>query len=417
MTTSSSPQSPIGKTLTDQTWKQGKAVSYVLGAGTFVDPNHEKLTYTATLDDGSDLPSWLHFNANTHSFTGTPPAGDGFTVQVTAIDTDGMSASESFNVTLIDAPTATAGAIQAQTWMQGQSVDITLPDGTFNDPQGQTLTYSAKLSNSGLPAWLHIDKSSGELTGTVPANVAASMTIVETATDSSGLTASISFKATGIRGPALNHHQANLLVLQGQNLHLSLTSEFTSPQHQALTYTVTQQDGSALPAWLSFNPANDVLSGTGTSTPGKVGILVTATDANGLSNTDHFTLVDVAAPLLTDQTADQTILVGGKNVFSLASDTFTDPNGQHLTYTATLASGAALPSWLHFSSATETFSGTPKIGNLSLTAIEALTPEQFAAKGPKPLEIEVTAHDASGLTAHEVFTLNFTNVPLVGVSS
>jgi len=415
VTSSSSPQSPIGKNLTDQTWKQGKAVNYALGTA-FVDPNHETLTYTATLDDGSALPSWLHFNAKTHVFTGTPPAGDNFTVQVTATDTDGMSASESFNVTLIDAPTATAGAIPAQTFVQGQSVDIMLPDGTFNDPQGETLTYSARTSRGALPSWLHIDKSSGELTGTVPASV-VDMTIVEVATDSSGLSASISFSVTAIRGPVLSHHETNQLVLQGKNLHLSLASEFTSPQHQTLTYTVTQSDGSALPAWLSFSSNGDILSGTGPSSPGQTAILVTVTDPNGLSSTDHFTITNVAAPLLTDQTADQTMLAGGKNSFSLASDTFTDPNGQHLTYTATLASGAALPSWLHFSSATETFTGTPKIGNLSLAAIEALSPQQFAAEAPKALAIEVTAHDASGLTAHETFTLSFTNVPLVGVSS
>lgn len=416
MTTTSSPQPPIGKTLTDQTWKQGKAVNYVVPAGTFLDPQHEVLTYSATLDDGSDLPSWLTFNAKTRAFTGIPSAGDDFAVTVTATDTDGLSVSETFNVAMIDAPVVASGtAVLPQVWIPGLTVDITLPDGTFTDPQGQTLTYSAKLSSGApLPSWLHVDKTTGELTGTVAANI-SSMVIVEVATDTSGLSASTSFSVAGVRAPIVSHHQVNQTVLQGKSVHLSLATEFADPQHQALTYTVTQQDGSALPSWLSFDATKDLLSGVVPGVSGKIAILVTAANNTGLTTTDKFTITTVAAPVLNDQTADHTILAGAANSFSLASDTFVDPNGQHLTYTATLANGSPLPSWLHFSPLTETFSGTPKVGNLTLGAIEALSAQQWASLGPKPLSIMVTAHDASGLTAHETFAVNFTNVPLVGV--
>ena len=416
MTNSANPQPPNSRSLADQTWKQGKAVSYVVPAGSFTDPQRETLTYTATLDDGSRLPLWLKFNAKTHVFTGTPPAGDGFAVTVTATNTDGLSASQTFNVALIDAPVVqSAGAVSPQIWLPGQSIDISLPDGTFSDPQGQNLTYSAHLSTGGaLPTWLHIDKTSGELTGTVSPNV-SSMKIVEVATDTSGLSASFTFGVTGIRAPLVSRHEVNQTAVQGKTLHLSLSGEFADPQHQTLTYAVTQSDGSALPSWLSFNATTDVLSGVAPATAGKIGILVTATDPVGLTATDKFTITTIAAPTLNDQTANQTFLAGKSNSFTLASDTFVDPNGQHMTYSASLSSGAGLPTWLHFNSATETFSGTPKVGNLSLAAIEALTPADWAKDAPAPLTIQVTAHDSSGLTAHESFTLSFTNVPLVGV--
>ena len=49
------------------------------------------MTYTATLADNSPLPAWLTFNANTRTFSGTPPfnfstGNDPFQVKVTASD-------------------------------------------------------------------------------------------------------------------------------------------------------------------------------------------------------------------------------------------------------------------------------------------------------------------------------------------
>ncbi len=46
--------------------------------------------------------------------------------------------------------------------------------------------------------------------------------------------------------------------------------------------------------------------------------------------------------------------------FQVPSNTFSDVDvGDTLTYSATLADGTALPSWLSFDAATQTFSGTP----------------------------------------------------------
>ena len=412
---SSTPQPPLVKDPADLTWKQGKAVNYVLPSTTFTDPQHEALTYVATLSDGSDLPDWLTFNPKTRIFSGIPPAGDSFSITVTATDTDGLSSSVDINVTLIDAPTAQAAAISAQIWTQGQRVDLILPDGAFADPQGQALTYSARLSSgAALPSWIHVNKTTGEITGTPPATI-SNMTIVESAADSSGLTASLSFSVTAVHVPTVSHHVTSQTALQGKVFRLSLANEFVDMTHQKLGLTVTLSDGSPLPDWLGFNAATNVLSGTGPASHGTLGILVTATNGSGATATDKFTLTTLVAPVLTHQTADQAILSGARNSFQIAADTFADPNGHSLTYTATLANGNKLPAWLHFNGTTLTFSGTPTLGNLSLSTIEAMTPQEWATYAPKPVAVEVVAHGAGGLTAYETFSLHFTNVPLVGV--
>jgi hypothetical protein len=408
-------QPPVGKTLVSQTWKQGVAVSYALPAGTFIDPQHLALTYSAALADGSALPSWLKFNAKTGGFTGMPPAGGDFTVTVTATDSAGLSVAESFDVHMVDAPVAAAGAIASQVWLQGQTVDIVLPAGAFVDPQGQSLKYSAKLSSgAALPPWLHVNAVTGELTGT-PSSTVANMTIVERATDSSGLSAAISFGVTGVRAPLLSHHEADQIVQPGKIVHLWLAGEFSDPQHQALTYRASAAGGAPLPSWLSFDATTHVLSGVVPATGGTTSVVITATNASGLSATDSFKLSALFAPVLQHQTPDQTFLAGAADSFTLPAGTFTDPNGQHLTYTATQTNGLPLPSWLHFNAQTQTFSGMPKVGNLSLAAIEALTPQQWMVYGIPSVPIEVTAHDSSGLTAQESFMLHVTNLPLVGV--
>jgi len=53
--------------------------------------------------------------------------------------------------------------------------------------------------------------------------------------------------------------------------------------------------------------------------------------------------------------------------YAVPTGTFTDPEGFSLTYTATLASGAILPSWLSFNSATQVFSGTAPAGSADYT--------------------------------------------------
>ena len=87
--------------------------------------------------------------------------------------------------------------------------------------------------------------------------------------------------------------------------------------------------------------------------------------------------------------------------FALPDSAFTNPDNVALSYTATLADGKALPKWLHFDAARQTFSGTPgndDVGNLS---------------------IRVTATDGRGGIATQNFALEVVNVndaPQIGTA-
>lgn len=80
-----SVNTPIGT----QTAEENRPFSLVLPANTFVDPDvGDTLTYTATLEGGATLPSWLTFNAATLTFSGNPtPANVGtYSIAVKATD-------------------------------------------------------------------------------------------------------------------------------------------------------------------------------------------------------------------------------------------------------------------------------------------------------------------------------------------
>src|SRR5947207_988099 len=86
--------------------------------------------------------------------------------------------------------------------------------------------------------------------------------------------------------------------------------------------------------------------------------------------------------------ADQTATRGQAFNYALPAGTFADANaGDTLTYSATLAAGSALPAWLIFNPASQTFSGTP--GNSDGGTVQ----------------VQVTATDPSGLAGQGSFSL------------
>ena len=88
-----------------------QAYSFTIPAGTFVDANAgDTLNYGATLADGSALPSWLTFDPETRTFSGTPGVNDGAVMQlrVTATDSAGLAAEGFFGLR-VPSPQTIAG--------------------------------------------------------------------------------------------------------------------------------------------------------------------------------------------------------------------------------------------------------------------------------------------------------------------
>jgi ELWxxDGT repeat protein len=134
---------------------------------------------------------------------------------------------------------------------------------------------------------------------------------------------------------------------------------FSDPDTDAVTYTATLADGSALPAWLSFNASTRTFSGTVPQAITGFDIKVTASDGLA-SGSDTFTLaIPNQAPVVANLIPDQAIHNDRPFSYQVPANAFSDPDSDSLTYSATLSDGSALPAWLSFNAATRTFTGTP----------------------------------------------------------
>ena len=90
----------VDNPLADQVATPGTAFSYRFPADTFSDADGDALTYSATRDDGTALPSWLEFDDASRIFSGTPAVADIETVavKVTASDGRGGTVSDTFDI-------------------------------------------------------------------------------------------------------------------------------------------------------------------------------------------------------------------------------------------------------------------------------------------------------------------------------
>jgi VCBS repeat-containing protein len=94
----------VVKPLADRDVTFNKAFSFVLPANSFTDVDQgDTLTYSAKLADGSDLPSWLKFDATTGTFSGRSPKQVGsIDVRVTATDQVAASGSTEGSLSVSD---------------------------------------------------------------------------------------------------------------------------------------------------------------------------------------------------------------------------------------------------------------------------------------------------------------------------
>ncbi|MFD1139891.1 putative Ig domain-containing protein [Larkinella insperata] len=96
------------------------------------------------------------------------------------------------------------------------------------------------------------------------------------------------------------------------------------------------------------------------------------------------------APVVANPIPDQVATAGTNFAYTFPSTTFSDPDANALSYSASLSTGASLPSWLTFNAASRTFSGNPP--------------------GSTTLSLRVTANDGQGGQVSDDFALRI-NAP------
>ncbi|MBY4618549.1 putative Ig domain-containing protein, partial [Rhizobium redzepovicii] len=310
----------------------GTAFSFAVPTTTFTDVDSgETLAYSATAADGTALPSWLSFNASTRTFSGTPTAGGTYGVKVTATDLGGLAANESFNIAVSvpgnTTPTAVAdagdatekggvangsgGAVASGNVLtndtdpdSGDTKTVTaVVFGATSGTLGSALagTYGSLVLNASGAYTYAVNEANTAVQGLRLSTNTLSEVFSYTMRDSAGATATANLTVT-IHGA----NDAPVLAVQtaAQNATVGSAFSFVVPtttftdvdSGETLTYSATAADGTALPAWLSFNATTRTFSGTPT-TAGTYGVKVTATDLGGLAANENFNIAASTAPV------------------------------------------------------------------------------------------------------------------------
>ncbi|MFN6338975.1 MAG: calcium-binding protein [Cyanobacteriota bacterium] len=153
----------LANVIADQNVMVGSIFTHSLPANTFTDGDSaigDALTYSATLANGSALPTWLRFNGATRSFNGTPASGDAgvLSIKLTATDQVGASASSGFKLTVSvnQPPVITNPLVDVIAEAGGPASTVAIPTNAFTDANpDDVLAYSASLANGNpLPPWL-----------------------------------------------------------------------------------------------------------------------------------------------------------------------------------------------------------------------------------------------------------------------
>lgn len=183
----------VAQPLVDQHAAEGSLFRYRFAGDTFHDVDAgDTLRYSATLADGSPLPSWLRFDPATRMFSGTPAQAHVGTLEimVTATDSHGAAVSDVFALTIADVNFAPVLAKPLVDHAAGPNAAFhyQFASDTFTDPDpGDLLTYGAALADGQpLPAWLTFDPQTRTFSGTPTLGDLGTLLVRVTADDGHG---------------------------------------------------------------------------------------------------------------------------------------------------------------------------------------------------------------------------------------
>ena len=348
-------------------------------------------------------------NANTWYLTITPVANlTGMSdITITLTDAGGLTDSETFTLTVSDVnDTPLISTISDHTTIEDTAIGtIGL---TVSDIEDTPCSMDISITSSDTSIIPNenisyvCDSNAYTLTITPAPDQNGVVTISLEVTDSGTLTAIRTFDLTITAvndDPILANPITDRIATEGTYYSFTFDENtFTDVDYgETLTYEALQSNGSALPAWLSFDYATRTFSGTpGNSDVGSITITITATDGSAQSITDTFQLTvnnTNTAPVLDNPIADQTSLQDDVFSFTFPADTFSDDDaGDSISYTSIQADGSTLPLWLTFDADNRTFTGTPSNYDVGMYTIT------------------VIAEDTLGLTAEDSFYLTITDV-------
>jgi len=255
-----------------QSAKVGLPFQFFIPEGLFTDPNFDAIAYSiyevaSTSGTLLSLPNWLGFNSISSSLLGTPLTTDArnYTFQIDATDNvpGTTDASVRFDLVVDHLP-----AVQQIITEQITEVEVpfsyAMDPLVFVEPDGDPLIFSAgQEGGASLPTWLAFDPSTLTFSGTP--TLPGEFEITVRAAESPQYYAETNF-IVNVQ-PHFPPEVANPIPTQYAELaspfELWLGNDyFSDPNADDLTLSISLEDGSPFPDWLTFNQETNFLTGT-----------------------------------------------------------------------------------------------------------------------------------------------------------
>ncbi len=351
----------------------GQLFNYFIPQNLFVDPNNDVIGYSASMIGGKLLPNWLRFNPLTIGFSGVPQSSDAGNVTIILSATDHICPEiPTVNFTLsVGFLPVLSHKITNQLAPIELSYQFSVPKNSFYDPDGLALSYLAQgVNNQPLPSWLQFDSSALLFYGIANTSNITVYTLQLIATNNAGGQVIASFTLRTDHFPVFNKVLSLPIASVNQPWVWTLPSDaFTDADGDPLTYSATQEDGSGLPSWLSFNPITRTFTGVPLLV-GTQGLKITAQDSYGGSNSTYFNITILSESQMGSVITPPSARAGKSFEFQVnASSIF---GGKTFNCSASLIDGVSLPSWLQFISNSLSFTGLPNssdVGSYDITLI------------------------------------------------
>lgn len=216
------------------------------------------------------------------SFVVVAPQAKGVvTITVTARDPQGLTAQQSFQVTVPNQAPEPVGTIPDQTVFTGATVAVDVSV-HFRDPDGDPLNYTAASSDEQL-----VTATVAGATITIHGVAPGTATVAVSATDGEGGGAHQTVRVTvPNRGPEAVDLIPGLTVPTGDTAVVAVSPYFHDPDGDQLSYSAT----SSAPGFATVAVSDTVLTVVGVAA-GTARITVTARDPYGLIATSSFELI------------------------------------------------------------------------------------------------------------------------------
>ena len=347
----------------------------------FADPDGDDLRFAAA----SAAPHVVTVRATGRQVTLTAVGEGTATVTVTATDPGGLSATQSFVVTVRNnnrAPVA-VGSLPDRNLATDDTVHVDVSR-AFADPDDDVLRFAAASS---APHVVTVHTTGRQVTLTAVGEGTATVTV--TATDPGGLSATQSFVVT-----VRNNNRAPVAVgsLPDRNLatddtvHVDVSRAFADPDDDVLRFAAASSASQIVMVRRAARPVTLTGVGEGTAT-----VTVTATDPGGLSASRSFGVTvrnNNRAPVAVGSLPDRN-LATEDTVHVDVSRAFADPDGDVLRFAAA--------------------SAAPHVVTVRATGRQVT----LTGVGEGTATVTVTATDPGGLTASQSFGVTV-RAPLTG---